>query len=108
MDFTGKRAVVTGAASGIGRAIAEELVTRGARVLIADINEDVPDHGETGLGACGNRETREGHEQEQPDCFDCDGFPPSICSGYDHDLLIVTDTNIEGDDHTGFRCVRRP
>lgn len=40
MDFTDKRAVVTGAASGIGRAIAAELVARGARVLLADINAD--------------------------------------------------------------------
>lgn len=38
MDFTDKRTVVTGAASGIGRAIAAELIARGARVLLADIN----------------------------------------------------------------------
>lgn len=36
----GTRAVVTGAASGIGRAIAAELVARGARVLLADVKED--------------------------------------------------------------------
>lgn len=35
----GTRAVVTGAASGIGRAITAELVARGARVLMADVNE---------------------------------------------------------------------
>ncbi|MCK9543611.1 MAG: SDR family NAD(P)-dependent oxidoreductase [Novosphingobium sp.] len=39
MDFAAKRAVVTGAASGIGEAIAAELAARGARVLLADIDE---------------------------------------------------------------------
>ena len=39
MDWHRKNAVVTGAASGIGLALAEELVARGARVLMADIAE---------------------------------------------------------------------
>jgi NAD(P)-dependent dehydrogenase (short-subunit alcohol dehydrogenase family) len=39
MNFSGKRAVVTGAASGLGRAIASELATRDARVLMSDVNE---------------------------------------------------------------------
>ena len=40
MSFAGKSALVTGAASGIGRAVAEELSRRGARVLAADVNVD--------------------------------------------------------------------
>lgn len=38
LDLAGKRAVVTGAASGIGKAISAELVTRGAKVLMSDID----------------------------------------------------------------------
>ena len=38
MEISGARAVVTGGASGIGRAIAEELVSKHCRVLLADID----------------------------------------------------------------------
>lgn len=37
-DFRGKIALVTGAGSGIGQAIARMLAARGARVVVADIN----------------------------------------------------------------------
>ena len=39
-DLSGRRAIVTGGASGIGRAIAEDLASHGARVLVTDINAD--------------------------------------------------------------------
>ncbi len=39
-DFQGKVAVITGAASGIGRAIAERCVGAGMKVVLADIEED--------------------------------------------------------------------
>jgi 3-hydroxybutyrate dehydrogenase len=42
-DLAGKAALVTGAASGIGRAIAVDLARHGARVLLADLDEQ---HGE--------------------------------------------------------------
>lgn len=40
MKLQGKSAIVTGAASGIGKAIAELLAEEGARVAVADLNED--------------------------------------------------------------------
>ena len=43
-DYTEAIAVVTGAASGIGRALAEALVNRGARVYGVDIVDFAPEH----------------------------------------------------------------
>jgi 3-hydroxybutyrate dehydrogenase len=40
IDLSGRAALVTGAASGIGRAIAEDLGAHGACVLLADLNEE--------------------------------------------------------------------
>ena len=40
MQLEGKRAVVTGGASGIGRATARALATHGARVVVADVDAD--------------------------------------------------------------------
>ena len=39
IDLSGKSALVTGAASGVGRAVAEDLGAHGACVLLADLNE---------------------------------------------------------------------
>jgi len=39
MDFTGRRAIVTGGASGIGREIAGALAENNAAVMVADIND---------------------------------------------------------------------
>ncbi|MBG1233125.1 3-hydroxybutyrate dehydrogenase [Aestuariivirga litoralis] len=38
MDLNGKTAIITGAASGLGRAIAKRFVAAGAKVAIADLN----------------------------------------------------------------------
>lgn len=39
LDFRGQTAIVTGAASGIGAVVAEELGARGAHVIVSDLNE---------------------------------------------------------------------
>ena len=41
MDITGASAIVTGGASGIGAAVARKLAERGARVVVADLQEDM-------------------------------------------------------------------
>jgi NAD(P)-dependent dehydrogenase (short-subunit alcohol dehydrogenase family) len=54
-DLTGRVGVVTGAASGIGRAVSQELALQGMRVVLADIDAD-------GLAAACEELTRDGHD----------------------------------------------
>lgn len=49
-ELEGKVAIVTGAANGIGRAIAQVFVDEGARVVIADIDDDSAAEAATSLG----------------------------------------------------------
>ncbi len=43
LDFTGKSVIITGAASGFGKLLAEELGKRGASLVLGDINTDALD-----------------------------------------------------------------
>ena len=51
--LTGKVAIVTGAAQGIGRAIASRLADEGAKVALADIQLDSAERAATELRASG-------------------------------------------------------
>lgn len=50
MDFSGKSVLVTGGASGIGRAICEGCAAAGGRVIIADLNLEAAEQVSTQLG----------------------------------------------------------
>ena len=52
VDLSGRSAIVTGAASGIGRAVAEALAGAGARVLLADLNAEDGERVAAGLREC--------------------------------------------------------
>jgi NAD(P)-dependent dehydrogenase (short-subunit alcohol dehydrogenase family) len=43
MELNGRHAIVTGAGSGIGRALARRFAAEGAKVVVADIHEDAAD-----------------------------------------------------------------
>ncbi|MNS47456.1 D-beta-hydroxybutyrate dehydrogenase [compost metagenome] len=53
MKLQGKSAIVTGAASGIGKAIAERLAREGAAVAVADLNADAARKVAAGIEAAG-------------------------------------------------------
>ena len=55
MQYEGKVCVITGAASGIGRALAAELCGRGATVVLSDIDGSAADAAATQLRATGAR-----------------------------------------------------
>ena len=52
-EFFGKTAVVTGAASGIGRAVALALANRGAKLVLADVATDALEAARLDVEACG-------------------------------------------------------
>ena len=52
-EFKDKVAVVTGAASGIGRALAERCAREGMKVVLAGINQDTLDSAEKDIKALG-------------------------------------------------------
>ena len=55
MNFTGKNALVTGAASGIGLAIAKRLCAGGAEVFMCDVNDELGQREAESLRATGGR-----------------------------------------------------
>ena len=54
-DMKDQLAVVTGAASGIGRATAAALAAQGARIIVADINAEAGEQAAAELRAAGHQ-----------------------------------------------------
>jgi NAD(P)-dependent dehydrogenase (short-subunit alcohol dehydrogenase family) len=63
-------AVITGAASGIGRATAVALANRGARIVVADINADGADDVAAQIAAAGGKAVGAGCDVLADDAFD--------------------------------------
>ena len=55
IDFSGKTALVTGAGSGIGEAIARDLAASGAAVVVADLQEDAAQKVADRIAAAGGK-----------------------------------------------------
>ncbi len=53
--FDGATAIVTGGASGIGRALAEELAKRGCEVVLADLQIELAEKVASEIGASGGK-----------------------------------------------------
>ena len=68
--FTGKAAVITGAGSGIGRAVTLRLASEGAQVLATDISQQRLDETAALAEAAGSKVlTRAGDVSQRSDCF---------------------------------------
>jgi NAD(P)-dependent dehydrogenase (short-subunit alcohol dehydrogenase family) len=67
MDFTNRVAIVTGGASGIGRAVAHQLAERGAAIAVADINREAAETVATALRSEGARAEAIAVDVSQPE-----------------------------------------
>ena len=70
LDFRGKVALITGAASGMGRATARAFAKAGAAVVLADFNEDA-------VNAAAERLLAAGHKALAVRCDVSDAAKPS-------------------------------
>ena len=50
MNIEGKVAVITGGASGLGRATAEKIIAKGGKVAVLDLNKDLAEQAASDLG----------------------------------------------------------
>lgn len=84
-DLEGKTAVVTGAASGIGRSLARRFVAEGMRVVVADVEADalavtVVELGDAGFGVPTDVTSRDDVEQLAARAYEAFGTVDLLCN----------------------------
>lgn len=91
IDLDGKVAVVTGAAGGIGRAVARSLAKRGCNVALADINDDGLDQTARLIGNS-VRVTRHHLDVADPDAVAA--FPAAVKAAHGHVDVVVNNAGV--------------
>jgi NAD(P)-dependent dehydrogenase (short-subunit alcohol dehydrogenase family) len=93
-DFAGKVAVVTGAGSGIGEAIAVALAARGAQVVVSDISATNAERVAAAIGAAGG--TAEANVTDVADPAAVEGMVQFAASTYGGLDIAVNNAGIGG------------
>lgn len=88
----GRVAVVTGAASGIGRATARHLIERGCSVAAADIDEDGLARLADGLSSAGGRLST--HRVDVADRAQMEAFPAAVVAEHGHVHIVVNNAGV--------------
>ncbi len=91
MNLDGKVAVVTGAASGIGQAIARSLAKRGCNVALADLNEEGL---ELTARLIGNSVRVTRHNLDVADANAVAAFPAAVRAAHDHVDVVVNNAGV--------------
>ncbi len=92
LKLKGRTAVVTGAASGIGRAIAASLARRGCNVALADIDDAALAHVATEIGAADVRISR--HRLDVADRDAVAAFPSRVISEHGSVDVLVNNAGV--------------
>lgn len=93
-DFKGKVAVVTGAASGIGAAIARALAADGAKVLVADLDLDGAEQVANAIKVSGG--TARAHEVNVADAVEVEAMVDAAKAAFGGLHLAVNNAGIGG------------
>lgn len=92
MKLAGRTAIVTGAAGGIGRAIAESLARRGAHLVLADVNE--AGLAETARLVAGGGRTVTEHRLDVSDRAAIAAFPEAVLARHPKIDLLVNNAGV--------------
>jgi len=67
-------------------------------LFVADVGEDLSIHGEGRFGGGGDVKAGLGHQDEEADGFEGDGFAAGVGAGDKQEVEVVAETEVEGDD----------